>query len=706
MNGLVTHVEYNDDIFKVAGSFDFPAADLWLCIRRREMEHGLEYPEEYRFKPVIEDGLFFIEENINDLLKEKKLYDGAIWDLYMIDDGEYVQVEMDDSANDLKELDYRILSNRLFKVKPYVTGQNGLSLLVLQNSILAVESGVKYEGGLFTVSVQTQGDITLEELKEKTVTLKAKRREQEQLFEYYETKTLQPASTQTGLLFEIDMDSFFFNDAFSKKYIWDLFIEISDTSGAYIDLPLESYSENKRSYQFNYYDFQHNDLYRVKPYVTGLNTVALLINRANVSAVIDHIDFENNRLTVEGVLQSTEYDMDNLEGLTSFLIVKKRQKVGNEFVYNTERSTELSVVNLYFEVKTSLSDLLVDDVIRDKDVWDIFVRVTTMNGCSIDIPLQAGSNASSYRSAYEVMENHSSIKFKPFVNGKGELSLYFIGHYQDENQVKLAVLGSCFSRNAFNSKAYFNPDYKQYYSCDYTQFHSSLISLTSREVPIEVDELEDLNEQNKEFVRSDFQKDFFQKLEDANPDYVIIDLYADAAREVIRVSEDQFISASLSFRQSSYFKNFLGYDLLTHANNDHYFSVWKKAMAVFAERITDVIPEDRVILSLGGFTYTYYDKDGSIKKFSSGRRIKANNYFWDRLNNHFLQCLPNCKIINMKDTKYIGDANHPFGRSYSHYESGYYKEFMQRVNELVLVDYNKRRNTTNFQVEKDMQVFI
>lgn len=66
--------------------------------------------------------------------------------------------------------------------------------------------------------------------------------------------------------------------------------------------------------------------------------------------------------------------------------------------------------------------------------------------------------------------------------------------------------------------------------------------------------------------------------------------------------------------------------------------------------------------------------------------ISRNNHFWDKLDNYVMHLIPKAKVIDLTDTSYIGDATYPFGKSFSHYESGYYKEFLNRLNSLVISD--------------------
>ncbi|QHA93638.1 DUF6270 domain-containing protein [Bacillus sp. N1-1] len=690
MNALITGVDYFDDVLRVKGEVDHLIEDhnVSLCLRRREVEQGLEYPEEYRFTTVMNGTTFSIEESINDIFVHKKIHDGVIWDFFIHHDGEYLETKMTTSAPGLKEVDYRPFSHNLFKVKPYVNGRNGLSMLVLQNDLFTEVADVTFKDGRCSIEVDINGTMTDNDLKDKIVTLKAKKREQEHLFEYYESKTIGPASAGR-LLFHFSLDDLYDGYPFNKNVIWDLFIELKHTDGLVLDLPVNK----KENIHFNYYQFEKNDLYRVKPYKTGHDTLAFIIKYADISPSIEQIYFEENRLLVTGHIEATNYNLDKLDEFNSSFVLKKRQTVGQELTYNLEKGMELLITNQNFDLVADVSELLEEEVIHNKDVWDLFLRVATISGNAIDLPINA-KKINQLKIGYEEMFSNPRVKFKPFVNGKQNLSLYFLDNVSSENQLKVAVLGSCFSRNAFNSNAYFNPEYKTYYNCAYTQFHSSLISLVSNPVPIDLNQLDDMNESNKKFLEADFEKDFFEKITQLNPDYVIIDLYADAAREVIKISEEQYISASLAFRQSKYFKNFLDYEVVTHENNDVYFSIWEKSMKLFAKKLREVIPEERVILNLGGFTSTYVDKDGSIKKFSNQNRIKAYNYFWDRLNNYFIECMPRCKVISMKDMKFIGDSDHPFGRSYSHYQSGYYKEFLRRLNDMALVDYNNERNKT------------
>src|SRR5690606_18445585 len=112
--------------------------------------------------------------------------------------------------------------------------------------------------------------------------------------------------------------------------------------------------------------------------------------------------------------------------------------------------------------------------------------------------------------------------------------------------------------------------------------------------------------------------------------------------------------------------------------------------------LLSILPQEKIILVLPELTDEYYDKDGVIKKFegagtSNPDNRKYLNYFWDKLNNYFISKLPNIKLIDMRKTGYIGNENYPFGISPGHYESQYYKEFLNRVLKVHQFNLNSNR---------------
>ncbi|MGE7778631.1 DUF6270 domain-containing protein [Peribacillus sp. NPDC097264] len=695
MSVLITNLGYSNGVLSLYGKAGATLEDnYFLCIRRREIEHGLEYPEEYTFPLMINGSEFNFHKDMNDLLQGISLDNGMIWDFFLLAGDSYFKLEANTSLT-LDRSDYVSLDNKLFKVKPYITGENGISIYILKNEITATIGHATFDEGVFNLSVQLSNSAisNYKDWNCYSILLKIKKREQERLFEYYESMVFESLSEVSTLNFSLNINDIFENYNLNKNIIWDLFIEVRSKDGLIVESPLICSSGNKGLFNFNYFKFAHNDLYRVKPYVTGKNSISLFIRKNELKVNLSQLKFENNSLQLTGTIYSHEYDIWNFNEFESYIVFKKRYTVGKENIYYIEKAIEIPLLNGLFQAELSMSELLNEEVIRHGDVWDMFVRLTTLDGRITDVIVNPSEKLKKEKYSYEIMSTNPSFKFKPYVNGQGHFSFYFIDSNKHQHDaVKVAVLGSCFSRNPFNSTSYFNPGYKKNYSCVLTQFHSSIVSMVSSPREIDIDKMNDVTAYNKYFIQNDFEKNFFDQVSEMNPDYLIIDLYADAARDLIKINDDTYVSASLALRQSKYFKEFMNYEVVTHDNNEAYFDLWKEAMLQFAKRIKEYLPEDRIILNVGGFTSKYVDADGFIKKYPRENIIQRNNYFWDKLNSWFLQCIPGCKVISLKDTKYIGQHDHPFGNTFSHYQSGYYKEFMNRLNKLVMKDLQIERH--------------
>lgn len=163
-----------------------------------------------------------------------------------------------------------------------------------------------------------------------------------------------------------------------------------------------------------------------------------------------------------------------------------------------------------------------------------------------------------------------------------------------------------------------------------------------------------------------------------------MDLYSDASKAILKFHDDRYVSCSYILEDSSYINQVENVEVIGHSNQERYFDIWKDAVERFIKKLTEILPEDRIILNKGRFTPTYFDRNREIKSFSDPQLIRRNNYFWDKLDNYFMYRMPGAKVIDLTDTSYIGDATYPFGTSFSHYESGYYKEFLNRLNNLVI----------------------
>lgn len=654
------------------GSADQDAGEFQITFRPRQIDSYLEKPFHFSIPVKLKDGHFEAQININDIFVDYKFSRETIFDLYY----SFNCMEERTGANELfllETIDYHVLDKQNFyQAKPYVTGDNKVSILVKPLSVTAQVNALSYSEGDLDLSFSLNKEIA----ENTSIQLSFRKREYKDLFIYHqqrnittETDTAGSYSAKTNIINLLE-------DVQEDDVSWDSFVEINGQNQTLI-LPLET--PKSLVGNITYSPFSEQSLYQVKPFINGMNALAIYMKMRNIQILAD-TDIHERDIHLKGTL-SIDDDID-LSPFKASIAVKKRAKNGSLFEYYEEKVYPVQLTNQSFEQVINIDKLCSQIPVKVDDVWDFFLMLTDCDGTATDIVLKPSEKEVNFDYL-----PYDSFMFKLYVNGKGYYSFYFNRVAQRKSKaIKVAVLGSCFSRNPFNSTAYFNPDYKDYYDCILTQFHSSIASLTSTPMTLDPAELGNMSERNIHYLKRDFEKTFFTDLEKVKPDYLIIDLYADAAREMIKFNSGSIVSASLLLRETPLYQSLTDFTIISHANNDEYFTEWKKGMDLFAEKIKEILPEERIILNKGRFTYKYIDQDKTIKSFGNPNMIKRNNYFWDRLDNYFLYKLPHAQVIDLSNTRYTGHHKHPFGKTYFHYESGYYKEFINRLNKIVLND--------------------
>jgi len=261
--------------------------------------------------------------------------------------------------------------------------------------------------------------------------------------------------------------------------------------------------------------------------------------------------------------------------------------------------------------------------------------------------------------------------------------------------VKISILGTCYSRAAFNSSnAFFNKDYKMYFSLEYSHFWISLISAVSPKIEYKSSNYIDLPEKVIGNVKKEYEKSTFKDLQKVDTDYVIIDLFVDAVHGVRRFPDGRFIGQNGDMYKSSYYKNkFLKETSQFDNRHPDFWDTWKQSCDIFIEQLEKVIDRGKVILNLGGLTDSYYNEKGQASSFSKDYKtfnktdINFINHTWEKMNNYFISRMPEAKVIELNKYNYLASLEYPYGRSGPHhYEENYYKSFLGELSKIVLRD--------------------
>ncbi|EPG0635141.1 DUF6270 domain-containing protein [Listeria monocytogenes] len=407
----------------------------------------------------------------------------------------------------------------------------------------------------------------------------------------------------------------------------------------------------------------------LRSYVTGSNRLSFYFKK-NLQGLVSLSQLKETKKDF-----TLQFKLENSisEGQ---IVAKRADKKANTFEYNVEQVWSLKKGLTKYSTQINKNEFLTGPINKPDTRWDFFLRSANKPDLPISVPNTIDLSSSEF---FDIAGKE--FKAQLTKNEFNNLACHtVVAPKIKENVTKIAVMGTCFSRNAFNSSPFFNPDYKAFFECSFTQFHSSIISLMTKPANlINLDKYTDIKKSEQSFVEEDWKKEFFTNLKNSNSDYFLIDLYPDVIRPVIWLNDETAITLSYVIEQSQLLNDIPYERISDHIDNEAYFIEWKGYADQFIEKLTEVIPADRVILNLGGFTTSYYDEDGKVVTYKNKMAIEKNNYFWDRLNNYFLSKLPEAKVIDFSKKGYIGDFNYPFGHSFSHFESPYYKDFLKEL---------------------------
>ncbi|RPJ98715.1 hypothetical protein BSBH6_04244 [Bacillus subtilis] len=579
------------------------------------------------------------------------------------------------------KFDYTYLNNSLFKIRPYITADNALAFYIRPIDIYPNIKEVKTKDPIsLNVSLEGIDKINLRNIKSTLVLMK---RDKVNLQYYnYELRicNLSSSTNDDKLTFEFQIDPKEIINNLKEEIHFDLFLEVENFTNSPKEIIRLKLSAEEYIVDIMNKSLEKYRLYDLETFLVSKQQIGLKIRVNAPAAALTGV--ENSIDKINFILE-----FDDVPQKNTMLVIKRRMKLANQFEYYNEIMYPLiKLDHTKYCFVINKNEFLSNQVLKGNTVWDTFLRSFDEDGSYYDEELLVDKQIKNHKFEYfYVSSSGQKINVKFFVNGRSLLSIYISNRNRvNSNATKIAVLGTCFSRNAFNTREYFNPNYKQYYECVYTQFHSSIISLVSEPIDINIDNLSGIRAQDKSYVKTDFQKDFFENLKEKSPDYLIIDLYPDASSPLIKYGETQYASASYILTDSDFFNKHTGFSLVEQTDFEFYFALYKKSIDMFRSKILKILPEDSIILNKGRFAYEFKDREKKIRQFGDKEALQRYNYFWDKVDNYFEYKFPKAKIIDLESHNFIADEDHPFGKSASHYESAYYKKFLDHLNQLLL----------------------
>lgn len=262
--------------------------------------------------------------------------------------------------------------------------------------------------------------------------------------------------------------------------------------------------------------------------------------------------------------------------------------------------------------------------------------------------------------------------------------------------IEVAVLGSCITRDNFNSR--FNPGYKRYYTCPLVQNQSSLIAMMSQPVELDGDpatqpagELSDYDRWN---VRTDLTKEFLTEVADLQPAYLILDFFGDIHFGCIRLGDGRYLTNNRwkLWKTDLYreLKESAGFTRLRiQDDTEEYLALWKDAFDRFYDFFRSQLPNTTLVLHRGFNTDRIVVADRPepmrLQKYKklSKLDVPESNRLWAALDD-YAQERSGCEVIDLTHRGFTSFPEHPWGPFYVHYTMDYYHQFLAELHKIHL----------------------
>ncbi|WP_121605299.1 DUF6270 domain-containing protein [Virgibacillus sp. Bac332] len=255
--------------------------------------------------------------------------------------------------------------------------------------------------------------------------------------------------------------------------------------------------------------------------------------------------------------------------------------------------------------------------------------------------------------------------------------------------MKIAIVGSCLTRDNFNSK--FNANYKMFFECVAHQHQANILSLMSDAIPTHGQNLDKYTGFRLKHFRSELTKEFLEELSIEKPEYLLIDLYGDIYCGAIELGNGNYLTNNTMFKGIPVYDESNG--KIIRVTDGEYFDIFKKKFNDFYKYVMSVTPKTKIVIVKNKFG----DKLSSGHNLSKIRlengipiiNVKKLNELWEKYNS-FLINQYKFRFLDMTDNDYLLSDNHPWGKFYVHYTTNFYRDFFNKLQKIAVDDYSKK----------------
>lgn len=230
--------------------------------------------------------------------------------------------------------------------------------------------------------------------------------------------------------------------------------------------------------------------------------------------------------------------------------------------------------------------------------------------------------------------------------------------------MKIFIFGSCVTRDIFRVV---NKDEE-----DITYFaRTSFISQMSEPINIEESAIKLNSPFQRNMVIQDFRKNFFSRVENENPDVIILD-FIDERFDLLKLGES-YVTKSKEFDDGKVIESLPPMEPVKRSDAK---KLWEIACLSFIERLRDMNKRPKIYLHEAYWAYNYLDDERNTLEFSYKNAIKSSNALLEGYYDFFKRCMPE---VNILSTQCLADTKHAWGLSAYHYTDDYYHSLHNKL---------------------------
>lgn len=254
-----------------------------------------------------------------------------------------------------------------------------------------------------------------------------------------------------------------------------------------------------------------------------------------------------------------------------------------------------------------------------------------------------------------------------------------------ENKIKIAIHGSCCSREIFNSSL-------NTFELGAYLFQNPIHTIFENPFPIEIKEEDVLNNSNfmRRMVASEFNKKALQTLANNPADYLMIDVgdlrlgrfnLSFNSGEKIKIFKTDDTQKELQHLKDK-LKNF---DFNFNSSSEIADSEWDYLIDKYTTEIKRIYPLDKIIINQIAIA-SQYEKNGKLFDFTAeiGGDTFKNQSLLLKLQSKLEEKLKGCLILDNPPFPIIADSNHKLGLHLLHLKQEVYDYKMKKLQEILM----------------------